>query len=118
MSNKSGINKSIIIANQGHIKESRERYSEIMQRFSKICYFRRFGTTALELCYIAKGGVDAFMCSGDELYDYAAGLIIVEEAGGKVTDWKGNAWNNTNSFIVATNGKIHDEIVAEVKDLQ
>lgn len=47
-----------------------------------------------------------------------AGLIIVEEAGGKVTDWKGNRWNNTNSFILASNGKIHDEIVAEVKDLQ
>lgn len=118
VSNKSGINKSIIIANQGHIKEIRERYLKIVQRLYKVCYFRRFGTTALELCYIAKGGADAFMCSGDELYDYAAGLIIVEEAGGKVTDWKGNTWDNTNSFILATNRKIHDEIVVEIKDLQ
>lgn len=81
-------------------------------------YLHIGGSTALELCYVAQGLADAFLDSGDELWDYAAGILLIQEAGGKVTDWKGNPWNNSNSFILATNGLIHKELVEQISDLQ
>ena len=76
------------------------------------------GTTALELCYLARGSLDGFVCSGDEIWDFAAGLLIVEEARGTVSDWCGNTWNGTGSYILASNGHTHQMLVENVHDLQ
>ena len=79
---------------------------------------RKIGTTALELCYVANGGVDAFVSSGDEIWDYAAGLLIAEEAGGKITDWRGNDWSKGNSYILATNNKVHKDFLDHTSSFQ
>lgn len=109
---------SVMFINNGYALEDKEKYVEVSKRLIPYSSLRKFGSTAFELCYVAKGSADAFISSGDELYDYAAGLIIVEEAGGKVTDWKGKGWNNTNSFILASNGKIHQELLQKIQNLQ
>jgi len=62
---------------------------------------------------VACGRYDGFCIIGNELWDYAAGTVIVAEAGGKVTDFKGNLFhiNNNNNEVLATNGKIHGIIL-------
>ena len=49
-----------------------------------------------------------------QVWDSAAGFLIVEEAGGKVTDFAGNRYSPYQPHIIASNGKIHDELVAIV----
>ena len=68
---------------------------------------RRLGSAALDLCWTAAGRFDGFYEHKLQAWDSAAGFLIVEEAGGKVTDLKGNVYNPYQPGIIATNGKIH-----------
>ena len=69
---------------------------------------RRRGSAALDLCYVADGRFDAFWEQGLAIWDVAAGILIVEEAGGKVTGLDGGQVPLDGSMVVATNGVIHD----------
>jgi myo-inositol-1(or 4)-monophosphatase len=72
---------------------------------------RRLGSAAIDLCWVAAGRFDGFYEHQLHAWDSAAGFIIVEEAGGKVTDLKGNLYSPFQPGIVATNGKIHEELL-------
>ncbi len=67
---------------------------------------RRFGSAALDLCWLAAGRVDAFYEEGLNLWDYAAGSLIVSEAGGTVRTV--NLTNDIN-LLTATNGRLEKE---------
>ncbi len=84
-----------------------ERFGRIAQRTTGQ---RRFGSAAMDLCLVADGQVDAFWEQELNLYDVAAGALIVQEAGGTVTDFKGNAGVFPKQ-ILATNGKVLAEIL-------
>ena len=79
---------------------------------------RRDGSTALSLCSVACGRYDGFCVAGNELWDYAAGILIVTEAGGKVTDFSGEPFhlNSNRNEILASNGKIHRIILESFRD--
>lgn len=72
---------------------------------------RRLGSAAIDLCWVAAGRFDGFYEHKLAAWDSAAGFLIVEEAGGKVTDFKGDYYSPYQPHIVATNGKIHDELL-------
>ena len=72
---------------------------------------RRLGSAALDLCWVAAGRFDGFYEHKLQAWDSAAGHLIVIEAGGYVTDFKGNPYSVYQPGIVATNGKIHDELL-------
>jgi len=72
---------------------------------------RRLGSAALDLCWVAAGRFDGFYEHQLHAWDSAAGALIVEEAGGRVTDLQGNPYDLYQPGLVATNGKIHDELV-------
>jgi myo-inositol-1(or 4)-monophosphatase len=76
---------------------------------------RRLGSAAIDLCWVAAGRFDGFYEHKLQAWDSAAGFIIVKEAGGKITDFKGNDYSPYQPHILATNGKIHDELLAYVK---
>lgn len=75
---------------------------------------RRLGSAALDLCWVACGRFDGFWEYNLNAWDVAAGYLIVEEAGGTVTDF----YNKTNSIwdkeTLATNGYIHEDLRAEI----
>ena len=75
---------------------------------------RRLGSAAIDLCWVAAGRFDGFYEHKLSAWDSAAGFLIVEEAGGKVTDLKGNYYNPYQPGIIATNGKIHEELMRVV----
>lgn len=77
---------------------------------------RRLGSAAIDLCWVACGRFDGFYEHKLEPWDSAAGYLIVEEAGGKVTDHEGKKFSPYQHRIIATNGKIHDELLAVVKN--
>jgi myo-inositol-1(or 4)-monophosphatase len=72
---------------------------------------RRFGSAATDLCYTACGRFDAFWELGLKPWDIAAGILIVEEAGGKITDGKNKKITLNSKSIVASNNKIHKNIL-------
>ena len=74
---------------------------------------RRLGSAAIDLAYIASGRFDGFWEVRIHPWDIAAGSLIVEEAGGKVTDIRGGPdFLNQTPSILATNGKIHQEMLS------
>jgi myo-inositol-1(or 4)-monophosphatase len=68
---------------------------------------RRLGSTALDLCYVAAGRLDGYYERGILAWDIAAGSLILEEAGGKVTNYRGGMLDLEGRQIVASNGALH-----------
>ena len=76
---------------------------------------RRLGSAALDLCWVAAGRFDGFYEHSLQAWDSAAGFLIVEKAGGTVTDFSGNLYSPYQTHILATNGRIHQEMLDLVK---
>ena len=86
---------------------------EIFEKFiRKGIPVRRLGSAAIDLCWVACGRFDGFYEHKLEPWDSAAGYLIVEEAGGRVTDHANNKFSVYQHKVLATNGKIHDELSA------
>ncbi|MDX9817853.1 MAG: inositol monophosphatase family protein [Desulfococcus multivorans] len=73
---------------------------------------RRLGAAALDLCFVACGRFDGFWEENLKPWDTAAGMLIVTEAGGRVTDFKGGKYGVGDREILATNGCIHRELMS------
>ena len=85
---------------------------DVFERFiRKGVPVRRLGSAAIDLCWVAAGRFDGFYEHKLEPWDSAAGYLIVEEAGGKVTDHEGNKFSVYQHKVLATNGKIHAQMV-------
>jgi myo-inositol-1(or 4)-monophosphatase len=76
---------------------------------------RRDGSAALDLCYIAAGRFDGFWEPALHAWDIAAGALIVQEAGGRVSDYSGASHRLDGAQLVASNGKIHEAMLAVLK---
>jgi len=72
---------------------------------------RRLGSAALDLCYVASGRLDAYYERGGYAWDFAAGSLILEEAGGKLTDYKGRPFEIEGKEVVASNGLLHPKLI-------
>ena len=72
---------------------------------------RRLGSAALDLCYVARGSFDAFYECNLKPWDVAGGICILREAGGKVSNEKGEEYRLSDHIIVASNGRIHDFMI-------
>ena len=75
---------------------------------------RRDGAAALDLCYVAAGRADGFWERPLQPWDMAAGALLVREAGGRVTSFRGGPPDIYSAEIVATNGAIHDDLLAAI----
>jgi len=78
---------------------------------------RRAGSAALDLAYVASGRLEAFWEFNLNPWDTAAGILLVEEAGGLLTDFAGGAFQLNSHEVLASNGLIHAEMVALFKDM-
>ena len=72
---------------------------------------RRLGSAALDICYVAAGRMDGFWEQDLKPWDIAAGAIILEEAGGRVTDFVGGTFSSRRHQLLATNGRIHESML-------
>ncbi|MBM3307832.1 MAG: inositol monophosphatase [Candidatus Eisenbacteria bacterium] len=76
---------------------------------------RRAGSAALDLAYVARGRLDGYWELGLRPWDVAAGGLVVREAGGAVTNFGGGAWDHRRGDIVASNGRIHAELLSHIR---
>jgi myo-inositol-1(or 4)-monophosphatase len=90
---------------------------QVFERFiKKGIPVRRLGSAAIDLCWVACGRFDGFYEHKLEAWDSAAGYLIVEEAGGKVTDFGGNKFSPYQPNVLATNGWIHEDMLAVINN--
>jgi myo-inositol-1(or 4)-monophosphatase len=85
---------------------------EHFQRRAGAC--RRLGSAAIDLCMVARGWMDGYWERHLKPWDAAAGSLIVAEGGGTVTDWEGGPFDVHEGEVVAANGAIHEELIAEL----
>lgn len=93
------------------------RFTRVVERLSKeTSYFRRLGSAALATCYVACGRVHAYLQGGLSPWDVAAGFMLIEEAGGMVTDFDGKPIDlrRKNIEVVTANPKLHCLLMDEV----
>lgn len=112
------LNQSLLITgfyyNRG--KEMNEALGKI-KRFllKRIIGIRRLGSAALDLSYVAAGRASGFWEFKLSPWDFSAGILLVREAGGKVTGRFGEKITLKESYIVASNGKIHNQMLGVLK---
>jgi len=92
--------------------------------YAEFCHFthltqgvRRGGSAAIDLAYIACGRLDGYWERGLSPWDIIAGIVLVQEAGGKISAYDGSPMNIGNGRILATNGPLHDpmiEVLAQI----
>ncbi len=88
---------------------------EVFERFIRRGIpVRRLGSAAIDLCWVASGRFDGFYEHKLQAWDTAAGVLIVQEAGGTVTDFHGDKYSLYQPQLLATNGKIHDEMLKDI----
>jgi myo-inositol-1(or 4)-monophosphatase len=94
----------------------RERVPETLARLGRLLGIvqglRRGGSAALDLCYVACGRLDGFYEENLKPWDTAAGVLIVTEAGGKITIFDGGDYDIYSPNILASNGHIHKQMIS------
>ncbi len=95
-----------------NIRETGENVHQIGRLLRTAMEVRMMGSAALNLAYVAAGRLAAFWEQGLNLWDIAGGSLLVEEAGGRITDMHGRPFRPDCSDVLATNGRVHQEMVA------
>jgi myo-inositol-1(or 4)-monophosphatase len=94
------------------VRENMASYLPAWQRFlTRAQAVRRDGAAALDLCYVAMGRCDGFWEFGLHPWDTAAGWIMVEEAGGRLTRADGSPFDNFSASLLCSNGRLHEEML-------
>lgn len=84
---------------------------DILKKLSEIGNRRKLGSGVLSLAYVASGRIDAYLNFHTKPWDIASGILLVREAGGKITDLQGKETNLNGGDFLLSNGKIHEEIL-------
>jgi myo-inositol-1(or 4)-monophosphatase len=99
---------------EGHARASAEM-AEVMNVTAGI---RRFGSAALDLAYVAAGRFDGFWEHKLQAWDVAAGIVLVREAGGMVSDLTGGADMLTKGSVLAANEYLHPQLLKLLKTVK
>jgi myo-inositol-1(or 4)-monophosphatase len=112
------LNSSLLVTGFAYdIRESPRNNLDHFARFAlKAQGMRRTGSAALDLCYVAAGRFDGFWEVRLNPWDMAAGAVIVQEAGGRLTDFLGNDLSIYGQELVASNGHIHHAMLAVLNE--
>jgi myo-inositol-1(or 4)-monophosphatase len=79
---------------------------------------RRLGSAAIDLCWVAAGRMDGFWEQALQPWDIMGGALIVQEAGGRVTNLDGSAWDAHRGNVLASNALVHDEMLRVVESVR
>jgi myo-inositol-1(or 4)-monophosphatase len=94
------------------LKKNLEVFARVHQKVRAI---RRPGSAALDLCYVACGRIDGFWELKLNAWDVAAGMLIVQEAGGTITGVNAEPYNLGDKTIIASNGHVHGKLLAALE---
>lgn len=97
-------------------KSKMDKIFMVANKLLKECHdLKRNGPASLDICYVASGRLDGYYECDLKEWDYKAAKLILEEAGGKITNWNGENVQRGVSNIVASNCKLHDKLIKYLK---
>ena len=107
------LSNSLLVTGFPYIHDDRWEKGFVLfkELYGKTQGIRRLGAAALDFCFVAMGRFEGFWEFGLQPWDICAGAIILEEAGGKVSDWNGSPMPFNGMRILATNSHIHGEML-------
>lgn len=117
VSKEDDLAKQLIAFCHGHSPESINRTLKMFSIVKPVVRdFNRMRAAALELAYVADGRIGAFVSPDGRPWDAAAGSLLVKEAGGQISDFKGNPWDveGEKRDILASNGVLHQKLLEMV----
>jgi len=115
VSNRKAMSESLIATGPSLVHK--HTYLNLLKKIhSTIFGFRRMGASSLDLAYVAAGRLDAFLEMDPMIWDTAVGSLLVREAGGIITTVDGKHKTDTEGSILASNGKVHPDLVQTFKD--
>jgi len=119
VSNVSELGKSLLVTGFGYVHEAAwQANMELFKHFTDITQgVRRLGAAAVDFAHLASGKVDGFWEFDLKPWDTAAGILLVEEAGGKVTRMDGENYSVYDNNILVTNGKLHESALWQIKSI-
>jgi myo-inositol-1(or 4)-monophosphatase len=114
------VSKALLVTGFAYDRAERaEFYCGFFAEFLKLSHdVRRMGSASLDMCWLAAGRTDGYWEFGLKPWDVAAGKLLVEEAGGRVTDFRGGPWvtgAGMGSQTLATNGRVHAEMLRVIR---
>ena len=115
---KSDLKHSILCAGKGNKDTDRKLSRTLIYSLPDALpglTVRDIGCTALDLAYLASGGFEAGIHVGLRGYDFAAGTLLVQEAGGKIINFDGSMWKFPDRYFSTSNGVFHDKLIEEIK---
>lgn len=118
-SKNNSLKNQIVSYDHGHGPANIKKAIKIYQHFQKTAYrARNFYCIALQMAMTAAGYTDTYMVAGARLWDVAAGVLILKQAGAKLTDFKNEPWTIKSTSILATNAKMHSVYLRELKKIK
>ncbi|MCD5396136.1 MAG: inositol monophosphatase [Candidatus Pacebacteria bacterium] len=98
---------SYIVYCEGNEKNKKRIAKIFYEIYPKVLDLRKIGSAGIESAWVAKGAVDGYFTTKIDPWDVASGILLVQEAGGKVSDFKGNTWQLKRSNLIFSNSLIH-----------
>jgi len=93
-------------------EKDRARTGELVNRvYPLVMDMRKLGSAGLETAWVATGKGEAYFTTKIEPWDVAPRVLLVQEAGGEITDFQGNPWKPQTSDLLFSNGKVHHKIL-------
>ena len=111
------LSNSLLVTGFPYIQDDRYEkcFALFKELYSRTQGIRRLGAAALDFCFVAMGRFDGFWEFGLESWDFCAGALILQEAGGKISDWDGSPMPFSGKRVLATNGHVHGEMMEILK---
>ncbi len=113
---KRGISKAMVLTTSQISATGRKVTQSLDKVRQKTFDYRAFGCATYALMLLASGKADAYIMYKAKPWDVAAGFLILEEAGGKITDLDGRRWDVAGKEFIATNRKIHNDLLKIIKE--
>ncbi len=106
------VGSAVVALDWAHSHADRRDILARLGRIAPACgTLRGLGSAALGLCYVAAGWIEAYFHVGIKPWDIAAGLLLIQEAGGRVTDLEGVPWQPWGQRLLVSNGRVHDALL-------
>ena len=118
VNSNSDIENSVVMTHISSKREARMKVISSMDRiFGKVLHMRAFGCCLAAMTYIASGKFDVFFNVNDSPWEILPAALLIQEAGGVVTDIQGNPVTTETRSVLATNGSVHNDMLELLKDI-
>ena len=109
------LSQSYIFYCEGGEKDRAKTGKIISRVYPHVMDMRKLGSAGLEIAWVAAGRGEAYFTTKIEPWDVAPGVLLIQEAGGEVSDFRGDSWKLQTSDLLFSNDKVHQELLDLIK---